>query len=112
MRKYVFWNGSTRKPIQDVKTAFKNACRKAGIEGLRFHDLRHNFGTTLVESGVDIVTVSEILGHSTIKMTMRYSYPTPAHKRKAVESMVKIEEREPAELLTEILTGTHEYLLN
>jgi len=110
--KYVFWNGNTRKPIQDVKTAFKNACRRAGIEGLRFHDLRHTFATNLVESGVDIVTVSELLGHSTIKMTMRYSHPTPAHKRRAVESLVKIEEGESAELLTELLPERHAGISN
>ena len=88
-KSYVFWNKMTRKPIQDVKKAFKTACSRAGIEDLRFHDLRHTFATRLIESGVDIVTVSELLGHSTIKMTMRYSHPTPVHKRNAVEILVK-----------------------
>ncbi len=38
----------------------------------------------MVTGGVDLVTVAEILGHSDIKMTMRYAHPTPENKRKAV----------------------------
>lgn len=102
---YVFWNRRTGKPFQDVKKSFKSACCKAKIDNLRFHDLRHTFATRLVERGVDIVTVSQLLGHSSIRMTMRYSHPSPDHKRKAVENLVKMEERKPAELLTELLPG-------
>ena len=64
------------KPRKSIRTAFKNACIRAGIKSLRFHDLRHTFATRLVLSGVDLVTVSKLLGHSTIQMTMRYSHPT------------------------------------
>jgi integrase len=104
---YVFWNRRTGKPVQDLKKAFKSACKKAGIDNLRFHDLRHTFATKLVENGVDIVTVSELLGHSSLRMTMRYSHPSPEHKRDAVENLVKIEEKKSAELLTELLTERH-----
>jgi len=40
--------------------------------------------------GVDIKTIQELLGHKDIKMTMRYSHPTPEHKRKAVEVLDSI----------------------
>jgi len=59
------------KPLKSIRTAFKTACIRAGIKSLRFHDLRHTFATRLVLSGVDLVTVSKLLGHSTIHMTMR-----------------------------------------
>ena len=36
-------------------------------------------------AGVDIKTIQELMGHKDIKMTMRYSHPTPEHKKKAVE---------------------------
>ncbi len=42
------------------------------------------FATRLVMAGVDLVTVKELLGHKSIKMTMRYSHPSTAHKRWAV----------------------------
>lgn len=54
-KEFVFWNAMTQKPILDIKRSYKTACRRAKIEGLRFHDLRHNFASSLVENGVDIV---------------------------------------------------------
>ncbi len=84
---YVFPNPRTGGPIEDVKTAFKTACERAKIKGLRFHDLRHTAATRMVEAMVDLVTVSKILGHSSIQMTMRYAHPTPENMRRAVERL-------------------------
>jgi len=81
---YVFCSPKTKEHIKDVKTAFKAACVRAKICNLRFHDLRHTAATYMVTGGIDLVTVSEILGHADIKMTMRYAHPTPENKRKAV----------------------------
>jgi len=72
------------KRIKSVRTAFENACNHAGIKNLRFHDLRHTFATRLVLAGVDLATVSKLLGHSTIQMTMRYAHPTPEALKNAV----------------------------
>ena len=83
---YVFL-GDDNKPIKDIKTAFKNACRRAKIEGLRFHDLRHTAGTRMLERGVNIVAISEILGHSSIDITKkRYLHPDNS-LREAVEKL-------------------------
>jgi integrase len=65
------------KPIGSIRKAFNNACRRAGIKTLTFNTLRHTFATRLVLAGVDLATVSKLLGHSTIQMTMRYAHPTP-----------------------------------
>jgi len=86
---FVLTNPKTGKPYLDLKRAFKNACKKAGIEDLRFHDLRHTFASRLVENGVDIITVKDLLGHSTVKMTERYTHPNQDLKKKAVEVLVK-----------------------
>lgn len=86
-RDFVFANAGTGNHVQDVKTAFKGACRRANIKGLRFHDLRHTAATRMIEAGVDLVTVSKILGHATIQMTMRYAHPTPENMRRAVEKL-------------------------
>jgi len=99
-REFVFENPETRTNIKDVKTAFKGACRRAkkdpkdendkGIEGVRFHDLRHTAASRMIEAGVDLVTVSKILGHATIQMTMRYCHPTPENMRRAVEKLSEV----------------------
>ncbi|MFC2142056.1 tyrosine-type recombinase/integrase [Acidobacteriota bacterium] len=107
---FVFWNERTRKPIQDIKKGYKKACQDAGIENLRFHDLRHNFASNLVENGVDIVTVSELLGHSDINLTAkRYSHPSPHHKKKAVEGLI---DKNSSQVLPELLTEGHSLVTN
>lgn len=82
---HVFVNSGTGRPFVDVKKAFRGACRRAGIPDLRFHDLRHTFATRLVERGVDLITVKEILGHSTVRITERYTHSNQERKKKAVE---------------------------
>jgi integrase len=86
-RGYVFPNPKTGKPLQDIKHAFEKACTKAGVKGFRFHDCRHTFGTRLVHQGVDLITVKDLLGHSTVKVTERYTHSTPDSKRIAVETL-------------------------
>jgi len=49
------------------------------------HDLRHSAASYLIMLGIDIVTVKEILGHSSINMTLRYAHLSPVHKREAME---------------------------
>jgi integrase len=83
----VFYNPDTKTSIQDIKGSFKTACRRAGIKGVRLHDLRHTAAWRMVEAGVDIVTVSKILGHASIQMTMRYCHPTPENMRRAVDKL-------------------------
>jgi hypothetical protein len=92
---HVFRNSQTGQPFRDVKKAFKSACEKAGIQNLRFDDLRHTFASRLVERGADLIAVKELLGHSTVKMTERYTYPNLAQKQKAVETLCRTVPRSP-----------------
>ena len=77
--------GDNGQPVVNLKKGWQAALKRAGIEGVTFHTCRHTFGTRLVMRGVDLVTVAELMGHRTLKMTQRYSHPTPEHKRRAVE---------------------------
>ena len=86
---FVFLNPETKRPFLDMKTPFKRACRISGIEGMRFHDLRHTFASRLIERGIDIETVRDLCGHSSIKVTERYVHTTDDRKRKAVETLGK-----------------------
>lgn len=78
---YVF--GGAR-PYGAIKTGWLAACRRAGLSGVRFHDLRHTAATAMVLGGQDLATVKELLGHSDIALTLRYTHPTPESKRRAV----------------------------
>ena len=62
-----------RDKIIQPRKALARALARAGIEKhIRFHDLRHTYGTLLVQAGVDVRMVQELLGHSTMRMTQRY----------------------------------------
>ena len=60
------------------------ALKKAGIEGMVWHTLRHTTASRLVMAGVDIRTVQEIMGHKTLAMTMRYSHLSGDHLSRAI----------------------------
>jgi integrase len=83
----VFFNPETGKPFVDLKNGFALACQKAGISGVTWHTLRHTFASRLVNRGVDIVTVKELLGHSSISVTMRYAHTNIDSKRAAVAKL-------------------------
>ena len=82
---YVFINPDTNKPYKDIKKAFSTVLQRANIKNFRFHDLRHTVATRMVESGVDLIVVQEILGHDIIQTTMRYAHSVPENKKRAVE---------------------------
>ncbi len=86
---YVFTNPDTGEPYTRIKRAFSTACERAGIEDLRFHDLRHTFATRLVRRGVDLVIIKELMGHASIVTTQRYLHSQASEKLQAVETLTK-----------------------
>lgn len=74
----------------NLKKSFASACRKAKLLDFHFHDLRHTFASQLVMNGVDIVTVSKLLGHSTLTMTLRYAHLAPDHLKSAVDVLTRL----------------------
>src|SRR5213080_4906941 len=73
--------------IVDVRTGFQNACKRAGLADLHFHDLRHTFASQFVMAGGDLYILKEILGHKAINMTQRYAHLSPTYKIKAIDRM-------------------------
>jgi hypothetical protein len=68
---FVFGN-EVGEQVGSIKTAWRAACRHAGIRNLHFHDLRREFASRLMESGVEQHIVRDFLGHANITTTSRY----------------------------------------
>ena len=71
-----------------MENRFKRVLRKCGIEKINFHALRHSFATKCVELGFDIKSLSEILGHSNVNITLNfYVHPSMNLKRKNMNKL-------------------------
>jgi integrase len=70
---YVFVNSAgNQHDAGKLKRVFKNALDEAGIKGFSFHCLRKTFGTRLAQAGVDIYTISRLMGHKDVSTTAKY----------------------------------------
>jgi integrase len=87
---FVFCHPKRKGQMKDIKKSFRKAREEAKLFDLRFHDLRHSAATLMVQGGADLATISQILGHSDIRTTMKYAHPTPENKRKAVGILAAI----------------------
>lgn len=79
--------GDQETPIIKLTNAHLAAIRRAGLKAFRLYDLRHTFATHLTQSGVDLMTVKAILGHSRLEMVQRYSHPTEQHQADAIQKL-------------------------
>ncbi len=76
----LFYHQETGSPICHevfIRRYFKKDLEASGVRQLRFHDLRHTAATLMIDRGVDLVTVSKILGHKEMKTTMIYLHLLP-----------------------------------
>jgi len=76
--------------VKEIKRSFQSACKKAGLPKLRIHDLRHTAASRMIEAGINVVDVCEILGHSDLKITMRYCHASIENRRQAIEKLGEI----------------------
>ena len=83
----VFLNADGNR-VQSTRGWFEPAIEKAGLRAYTWHCNRHTFASRLVMAGVDIRTVAQLMGHSTIQMTMRYAHLAPEHTQAAVDRLV------------------------
>ena len=84
---------SSGRPVspRNVLRHFHIALEKAGLQRIRFHDLRHTAATLLLQENVHPKIVQEMLGHSTISLTLdTYSHILPNIQQEAAEKMDKL----------------------
>lgn len=96
---HVFANPATGVNVKDIKNGFRAACREAGIQDFRFHDLRHTTGTRLADAGTDAFAIAEVLGHRSLQTTKRYTHATELRKRRAVEALASYSEESGQKLV-------------
>lgn len=89
---YIFRN-KENGPIDPriIQKYFKTTIKRLELTNITFHALRHTFATLCIDVGMDIKTLSEILGHSNVSTTMSiYVHSTESHKRKQIELLSKL----------------------
>jgi integrase len=95
LNRFVFVNPDTGKPFTTLKKSWvgwtgrdgvprPGLMARAHLEDFKFHDLRHDFASRLVQAGVSLYEVKDLLGHSSITLTERYAHLAPHQKRAAV----------------------------
>ena len=70
---------------QRLRARLDKVCKKAGLRHMGWHTLRHTFASQLVMSGASLAEVKELMGHSTITMTLRYAHLAPSTLRSAID---------------------------
>ncbi len=86
-REYVFGGDKPMEP-RTMQYHFKKLLKEADLADTNFHVLRHTFSTNCVEDGMDVKSLSEMLGHSDVQITLnRYVHPSMDTKRRYMDSL-------------------------
>ncbi len=85
-----FIGGRTKcSEVRTYREFYDRFLARNNLTHIRFHALRHTFATRCIEAGGDCKTVSELLGHSTVNLTLNlYVHPQMAQKRQCIESLI------------------------
>ncbi len=86
-REYVLGGNKPLEP-RTMQNRFKKILEEAGLSDKNFHILRHTFSTNCIEGGTDVKSLSEMLGHSDVQITLdRYVHPSMDTKRRYMDSL-------------------------
>lgn len=82
MTEFIFSTTMNAAEPRTIQRRFSRITRQAQIQGAHFHTLRHSFATRLLELGTDVKTVSSLLGHGSIKITLDFYAHTMMDKQR------------------------------
>jgi integrase len=69
--------------VPKVNNAYDRVVRDSKVAPFRLYDLRHTWATRAAMSGIELVTLAAMLGHSRIQIVLRYAHPTQLHQHQA-----------------------------
>jgi integrase len=84
---YVIPGDNPARPRADLKRPWDVICRRAGLEGLRLHDLRHSFASVGAGAGLGLPVIGKLLGHASPATTSRYAHLDADPVRKATNAI-------------------------
>ncbi|GAO97502.1 tyrosine recombinase XerD [Caedimonas varicaedens] len=87
---YVFHGKTPGSHLSKIETTWHKVRHLAGIPDVRIHDLRHSFASFALKKGVDLYTVSKLLGHKNIATTTRYAHLELEHLKKATNKVAEV----------------------
>lgn len=88
---YVISDGEKPLMVRSYQRSFERLLKRLQIPHKGFHALRHTFATRALEIGVDVKTLSEILGHKNANVTLqRYAHSMPEHKKDVMNKIGKL----------------------
>ena len=86
--KYVFVNPLTNRPYVNIRNNYTKVLKQAGIKDFTFHSLRHTACTRMLEQGVPVDVVKEIMRHSNVAITLEvYNHINQDRKFDAVKTL-------------------------
>jgi integrase len=84
---YVILGESEKDPLVNLQKPWQRIRKKAGIEDVRLHDLRHTYASVAMKDGIDPFTLKEIMGHKNLSTTLRYAHLADDAVQKAAGSV-------------------------
>jgi integrase len=78
---------NANRPMLKVNNAHDGALKRSKVAHFRLYDLRYTWATRATMSGIDLVTLAAMLGHSRIQMVLRYAHPTQQHQDQAMQRL-------------------------
>jgi integrase len=86
---YVVPGDNPQKPRSDLKRPWQAIARRAGLDGVRLHDLRHTYASFGAGGGLGLPIIGRLLGHTQAATTARYAHLDNDPLRRASESIAK-----------------------
>ena len=84
---YVIQGAISGNNISDLERPWQRIRKRAGMEDVRIHDLRHTYASHAVMNGMPLLTVGKLLGHSQFQTTMRYAHLADTETQRAAEEI-------------------------